>query len=445
MKDRPGLVIGLAVLAWAGLAAAQQSPAAAPSVSVPAADSLSLEQAVRLAVQTHPSVEQAQAAVEAAQAQIGVARSASYPNLSSTADYTRLDPVSYFDLGGGRMDLFPHNNYDVHLGAGTMLYDFGRTATSVRLAEAGLTAARQNVESARWSLAYFTVSTFNLILILRENIGLLDEQINTLNEHLRTSQKKLDTGSATRLDLLTTQVRVAAAQNGRIDAASALEKQEIVLRQLIGYPPDRPAPLRGGFDIAPVGLREDSLLSIALSGRPELRAAQDAESSAAVQAQLAGLGEKPTLGLGLASGFKNGFFPNLERWRLNLVASLSLEVPLFDGRRTEFQKQFARAGITAARARSADLRRRITAEVEQAMASARASLEKIRNAQVQVDRAREALATARTQYAAGTATNLDLLDAETSLSEARIVFLRAQYDYVNDRNNLDRATGRRIW
>jgi outer membrane protein TolC len=45
----------------------------------------------------------------------------------------------------------------------------------------------------------------------------------------------------------------------------------------------------------------------------------------------------------------------------------------------------------------------------------------------------------------GTATNLGLLDAETSLSEARRLLQRADYDYVRSLDALDRATGRRTW
>jgi outer membrane protein len=96
-------------------------------------------------------------------------------------------------------------------------------------------------------------------------------------------------------------------------------------------------------------------------------------------------------------------------------------------------------------ARMRDLERRIATEVGQALSATLASQEKISNAQVQVDRAEEAVTIAKAQYGAGVNTNLDLLDAQTSLSEAKLVLLRARYDYVSSLNALDRATGKKIW
>ena len=105
----------------------------------------------------------------------------------------------------------------------------------------------------------------------------------------------------------------------------------------------------------------------------------------------------------------------------------------------------AEANLRSAEAHRADLVRRITTEVEQSLALVAASGEKIQNARVQQDRAEEAVTVARAQYAAGVATNLDLLDAETSLSEARLLLQRADYDYVKSLDALDRASGWRTW
>jgi outer membrane protein len=421
-------------------------PAAVSAADGAAGDSLSLRDAVRLAVGNHPSVEQALEGVSAAEAQVGVARSALYPGVSVEASYARLDPVSTMAVpGAGAEDLFPHDNYDVHVGAGKRLYDAGRARTGVRLAEAGAQVTRDNAETARWSLAYQTAATFNLILILRENILVLDEQIRTLEEHLDVSRKRDETGSATKLDVLTTQVRVASARDARIDAGASLARQEIVLRQLVGYPAERPVLLRGDFSAPLVAVNRDSLLAAAMRDRPELWSSQDAESTAVVATRLASLGEKPTLGVGINSGLKNGYFPGLNRMKANVAASLTLELPLFDGYRTLHQVEQSRANLRAAQARTAEVRRRIAAEVEQAIVAAQADQEKIRNSQVQVDRAREAVAMAETQYRAGVITNLDLLDVETSMSEAKLLYLRATYDYAASLIALDRATGRRIW
>ena len=44
-----------------------------------------------------------------------------------------------------------------------------------------------------------------------------------------------------------------------------------------------------------------------------------------------------------------------------------------------------------------------------------------------------------------TVPNLDLLDAETTLSQAKLIRLRAFYDYTMSLYALDRTTGRKVW
>jgi outer membrane protein len=103
------------------------------------------------------------------------------------------------------------------------------------------------------------------------------------------------------------------------------------------------------------------------------------------------------------------------------------------------------AELGSARAHTRDLARRIVTEVWQAAADARASQSKLEAAELQVRQAEEAVAMARVRYRAGVVTNLDVLDAETSLGEAKLVELEARYHVVTSGYALQRAVGARIW
>ncbi len=416
------------------------------SAQIKRADSISIEQAIGLALKNQPVILQAEYGMAASGAQIDVTRSSRYPDVSFGGEYVRIGPVPQFNLPGeGPLDLAPYNNYDLHLGLRQTLYDFGKTNAAVRVAETSHQIAADNIDLIKFNLAYQTIGVFNNILILHQRVAVLDEQLQTLDRHLEMSVKKIKAGTATDFDTLTIQVRIAVVRSDRIDALHALEIQEIVFRQLTGLPSDLPINLRGAFASGIVNLNPDSLISAAAKQRPELILAHDAETNAEAQSQLVTRDNKPLLALNVATGFKNGYEPNLSTLRGNYAAGLELKIPLFNGYKTKHRETQADANRNSARAHTTDLERQILSEVRQAMAGANSNLEKIASTETQVRQAEEAVSMARVRYSAGVITNLDLLDAETALSQTKLIRLRAFYDYTISLNALDRATGRRVW
>lgn len=410
-----------------------------------ASDSLTRDDVVRLTLTNQPQILQAQQNLAAAEARVGVNRSAWWPDIGLAGVYTRLDPVSELEVGGATDKLFPNDNYDVQVEAEHTLYDFGRRRTAVSAAERSRQAAQDNIDLVRLTLAYQAISAFNNALILQNTIAVIDSQLVALRQHAAASTKKIQAGTATNYDTLTTQVRIAVATNDRTDAVRALSSQMIILRELTGLPDASPLDLKGEFAaVAPVP-QLDSLLSAAQSQRPEMILARDAEQVAATQAQLASLGDKPSLALAVGSGFKNGYFPDIAEPRLNWSAGVKFRMPLFNGYRTRYEESAARAGLEAAKQHTADAARKITGDVRQSLLDVQTSLSKIATTEVQIRQAEQAVAMAVTRYEAGVITNVELLDAQTALLQTRLIRLRALYEYTVGLANLDRATGRRIW
>ncbi len=409
-------------------------------------DSLTVERAVQLTLKSHAAIRQSEYETAAAAAGIDESRSALYPDISLGGDYTRIGPVPEFELPGqGQLKLAPYNNYDLHASLKQTLYDFGRTNKAILLAKTSHQAATDNVDLVKFNLAYRTTGVFNAILILHQRIDVLDEQLQTLKQHLDISLKKIDAGTATDFDTLTIQVKIAVVRSERIDTMHALKTQEIVFRQLTGLSSDTPINLRGTFISDKMALNTDSLLIAADNQRPELTLARDAENSAEARSQLVALDNKPTLSLHVTTGLNNGYEPDLNTLRGNYAAGVELKIPVFNGHRTKYKKAAADAGFNSARAHTSDIEQRVKSEVLQAVAGVNSNLDKIASTETQVQQAQKAVEMARVRYTTGVITNLDLLDAETTLSQAKLIRLRALYDYTVSLNELDQATGRKLW
>jgi outer membrane protein len=321
------------------------------------------------------------------------------------------------------------------------LYDFDRSGSSIDLASARTQIAADAVETVKRDLAFRTAQTFYSILYLQKSISVADEQIQTLNEHLSVARKKVATGSATELDVLTIQVRAGSAENQKIRLESALRQQEASLRRLASLPPDAPVYLHGEFTRNPLRFDQDSLLRTARANRIELQTANHEVEAATLQQRVARRTDAPSIRASVAYGVKNGYLPNLEVLRGNYVAGVGVNVPIFDGNRSRSMEEEATASLQGAEARRQDVGLRIQADVQQAIADAQSALARVRVSEINILQAEKALQVARVRYDAGAVPNLDLLDAENERSQASLLNLEALYDYVNGILLLQRATG----
>ena len=409
-------------------------------------DSLTVDEAVRMAVSRNPELLRAEASVQASNARVEQTKTADLPSVRFDGSYTRIGPVpQLFFPGLGAFKLYPEDNYDAHVGVHQKIYDFGKSSTNTDVTQSRVAFAEHSVTLLKSTLSYQTIQLFYSILFLQQSIQVKNEDIKTLNEHLLVNKKRLEAGTGTDFEVLTTQVRVAASQNQKIDLENSLQKQEIGLRRLLGLPDSTPLNLRGEFHLAPTALDTDSLTSIALVQRTDYQQAQSEEQTAKLQYQLAEKSDMPILALNASYGIKNGFIPNLNVLRGNWVAGIDLEVPLYEGGNTGYKEEEAQANLRGSEAHVNDTKLQIAADVRQAISDVHAAEGKLDATSLEVQQAKDALSIAQRRFDAGTVSNLDVLDAETSLSQAHLLRLRALYQYVSSRYALEYAIGTPIW
>jgi outer membrane protein len=411
-----------------------------------AQDSLTIEQVVRRVASSNPAVAQALWNRAAAGERASQAESARFPAVSAEAQYANIGPVPELTIPMmGTFKFYPENNYDVHVAARYTVFDFGRTGATVDLGRSRVESADETVLLVKEGLALQAVRTFYAVLFLKKSCRVQDEQIDALNRHIEGTRKRVEAGAATDFDVLTTRVRVAAAQARKVDVETALRKQEALLRQLMNVPADAPLLIKGDFEPRLDSLNEDSLIKTAFSRRTELALARAAERSARLQIKLSRLGHLPSFDLNLSYGSKNGYIPNLNEMRANWVAGIRAEMPLFEGGRILHRTEEAKATLAAEEAHTKDVERQVLTDLEQTLADVQAARANVEIARVQLDQAHEAVDMARTRYETGAVTNLDLLDAETVEAESKLTSLQALYRCVVSQYELDRAVGNKIY
>ena len=406
---------------------------------------IDLNRAVNITVQRFPLITQLSRQVDAIESRVSQLKSNYLPTVDADFDYARIGPVPVIAFGPEIFQLYPKNNYDAHINVGYMIYDFGKRDAMVDLVSSGKSTALDNVEMTKSNLAYQAVQVYYSILFLQESLKLKDEQIANFNTHLQFTKDKVKNGSATDFDVLTTQVKVSAVQNQKTDIENEIRKQEIQLKSLMGMTPDARIYVTGNFGYTKLNLNSDSLIQIALHDRNDLKIARDYELTANFQKLNARKNDMPALHFNFEYGFKNGFIPNLDVLRGNFVAAVSFKVPIYNGSKEEALEQEADANMFSSRSHSDEVEINIKSEVTRAMSDLSSLEIQLENIKVQINQAAQSVERSELQYKAGTLRNLDLLDAQTSLSEAKLSELQIIYRNIMASYNLQRAVGKQIW
>jgi outer membrane protein len=413
------------------------------------ADTLSLQDAVRMALASSPMTKAAEAGLDAARAHLKEIDSYIYPQLNADANYTRIDPVVTLDIPAGpngatkSFSTMPNNNYNGNLNIQQLITAFGRERANERVAESGIQSAEDNITLARTGIAYQTVQAYYAVLTTDEALRVENGQLKVLEDNLKIAETREKQGVATSLDKLNIQVRISTVQSQISDLTSARIKQMAGLRRLTG--------IRGNVAVArPTNTQTlpeqlDSLSALAATQRAEIKVARDAENTARLQVEAVRRADNPLVTANVSGGVKDGYLPNLTDPKLNWAGTVALHVPLFDGGRNGAQVDQAQANLRAAEARREDAERGVTAEIEQALADVTASRSRLALLTSQIDQAQQAFSIARVRYENGAATNLDVLTAQQAVEQAQLQQAQLMFNYELSQYNLNRAVGTPLW
>jgi len=409
-------------------------------------DSLSLEKYIITVMQTHPAIKEAEEALNAADKRIRLAQAAYFPNFDATASYSYIGPVSTLDIPViGSIQLYPENNYSASINLKQSIYDFGRTSKDVQFQRENKNLVSVSLDEIRQKLSLAAIGNYYSLVYLQEAMLIKNEQLNTLKEHLEFINKKKETGSSTKYEILSTEVKISYVQSQLTDIESAINIQHSVMNSLLGMPENTALLVMRDINFQALAMDPDSMVSRALSQRNEIRAASEKISLAKLRYQIEKTKYYPFINLYASGGGKNGYIPDLNKLTFNYIAGIGLNIPIFDGTKTQYNVALAKSAILTNQLDMELQRRTITSDVIENKNNLIASNKKISLYEMQLKQAEQAFALARINYASGAITNLDLLDATTQVAESRLMLLKVRIDSAINFYRLKVAVGDKLY
>ena len=411
-------------------------------------DSLSLSDVISSVINNYPALKKAEKDVESADAKIGLTKTAYLPDVNFSGSFTFLGPTTSLTMPGlGSFELYPPDNYSAAVTVNQSIYDFGKTDKNMALDQKNKEMVQLSTEQIKQRLSTASMTSFYIINFLQQAIAIKDDQLKNLNEHLQYVQKKVDTGSATKYDILTTKVRISSIENQKTDLQTALQIQISQLNSLLGKPQENPILIKNEIQVPKSVASADSLCTVAYANRAELKLARQKEEISKSRLEVIKVQNNPSLNAFATGGFKNGYFNEKyqDTGKLNFAVGVGLKVPIFDANRSKFHKIIANADIEGNQQETEMARRNITTEVVECRANAESALKKVKQSELQVQQAIQAYELANVSYQAGAITNLDLLDSYTALSESKLGLFKTKIDYSVSQQRLKIALGEKIY
>ncbi|HKD49832.1 MAG TPA: TolC family protein [Candidatus Acidoferrum sp.] len=441
---RLAFVWGLLVLAAPELVLAQQNPPAPtkentppattampprPAPGAPPSARISIDEALRLAVQHNHALQAARSTVLQNQALETTANLRPNPTLSwdaqflpifepskFSADY--LDSQAQFDLGFG---------YTFEIG--------GKRQHRLRAARDVTEATRSTVADNERQLTFNVGQQFVAAILAQSQIDFTAQDLDSFQKTVDISETQYKAGAISEGDLLKIKLQMLQFQNDVLSAKLAKIQALSALRQLLGFesvPDDYDVDGKLEYAVVHAGL--DDLKALALRTRPDLRAAEQNVTAAQSAEQLAFVDRKRDLTTTfnyshVASTNTGAFFFNIQ-------------LPFFDRNQGEIAR--TRHVITQNQQLAAETSQQVLTDVVNAYQSLRTSEQIVQLYEGgYVDQAAKSRDISEYAYKRGAASLLDFLDAERTYRSNQLAYRQALATYMTALEQMRQATGTR--
>jgi outer membrane protein len=415
---------------------------------------ISLEQAVRIALEKNPQRKAALAEAKAASADARQAKSLLFPHVDfSETAVSGNDPVYVF---GSRLrqqrfttrdfDLnvlntpTPYSNFATRFGGNWNLFDSFATEHRIAAAQRMNDAATNQLERADQEIVFRVVEAYYRVLLARKQLQVSEQAVQTAQAILDRSNNRFESGVVVQSDYLTAQVRLASRKQELILAQNVLALTRAELSVVLGM------STAGDFDPSetlaerslPV-LSLDDVEKAAVNLRPDLKGVRAEELAQQQNVAIAKSAFGPRV-----SGFAD--------WELdnpnfsggggnNWLAGVQIQIDLFQGGAKRAQLAHEKAvqeKVAATKEMATDA---VRLEVRRAFYELDAARQQLDVARTSIADSQESLRINQNRYDSGLSTITDLLASEETARRTQTDYWDALCRYYTSYANLELARG----
>jgi outer membrane protein len=413
-----------------------QAPVVAPSPQPPAPSQspamqrVTFEEAVRLALQNNPTIQQAAEAVLRAEGLLQQARAATLPGVTALFSNATLDTGRSF---AGNV-IQPRNQSTLSADLSVPVLALSRWAATTQ-ARDQVDVANLSTSDVRKQIGVAAAQAYLAVIAAERQLDVNARARDVAQTHLEYAQRRLSQGAGTRLNELRAAQEVSADEARLEVIRLAVTRAQEALGVLIAA--NGPVDVGGEpvLDVPPpadeatwMAARTDVQLSTA-TARAFARVWHDSFKDYFPTA-IASFDPQALT--------PSGAFTPSRSWRF----AVSISQPIFDGGQRKGLSKFREAAANASRLALANLQIQARSDVRLAQATVQSTERTLASLRLSAQQAGEVVTITNTAFEAGATTNLEVIDAQRTARDAEAAAEIAQDAVRRARLDLLTALGR---
>lgn len=432
---RKGMAWATALLALPVCVLAQQHPSSAPVASptspVPQTPAMriTLDEAIRLALQHNHALQAARTNILQNQALETTANLRPNPTLSWDAQFLPIFQPNQFTAD------YINNSAQFDLGIGYLFERGKKRQHRLQAAKDQTTVSRSQVTDNERQLTFNVSQQFIGVVLAQSTIDFASQDLDSFQKTVDISEERYKAGAVSEGDFLKIKLQFLQFQTDLSAAVLAKVQAIAALRQLVGFEsvPDM-FDVEGQLDYQPVHAGLEDLKALAMRTRPDLLAAQQSVIAARSQELLAEANGKRDVGASfnyshVAATNTGAFFFNVQ-------------LPIFDRNQGEIAR--TRYAITQSQEQASEASQQVMTDVVDAYEALRSNDQIVQLYRGgYVDAAQKSRDISEYAYKKGAASLLDFLDAERTYRSNQLAYRQALASYMTALEQTRQAVGTR--
>ncbi|MEE8637752.1 MAG: TolC family protein [Candidatus Margulisiibacteriota bacterium] len=420
-----------------------------------AQEKLTLDRSIRIALDQSPVMHKIKAEIEAAEGAAGQAVADFLPQLTLKGSLGKYysEPMTVQITFAGTPQAFEYgtdeqaNTTSYSASLTQPIFKGGKLWKSLAMADKGLEAAKEELRKIAQEVKFNVISSYYGVLKTIKLVELSKQSVNMAKSHLDRVNSLFKVGMSTRADILRGEVQVAQAEIGLTKAKQGLEIAKNHFNNTLGIDLDAPVELLEiEYDDREIPVYDyKDLLKVAYEDRPDWKQYVLARKVSEDEIGLASSGLWPEISLVGNYDVGSTKYSTYQSDTKNWTALLSGTWDIFDGTATWYKIKESKAKLEAQKANEISVKRAIALEVKDANFAVQSSKENVEGAEKTQELAKENSDIAELRYDSGVGTNLEVIDAQVALTQARTDHLQAQHDLQIAKARINKIVGRKIY